>query len=432
MVDPLVHAQTAASKSVSEVPASFCPVVAIKKEPGIEEYFTAGRVLQECHDQSRQQQQDQAKTTSLERAHVCRTCGASYASRFGLHRHLQSSHSGVKYACSICGQQRKRKDYLKTHFQKDHQIFSSFNDFTKIVTATAATHLPRPEESQTSADSAAFPQVAEQALQKRRDEVSQREQRVKIRESEVSAREAAQKQAAQAIKDERAALEREWAEFEAAKTRHGQAAASDTSALQRQLIGMNSRETGKQLQLSFTPKPRRPLVNRRTQTDLVTPVKMETNTTQTDIPEWADSSAQTDVPECTDSSAQTDIPECTDSSTQNTSLEATEEVLKRDLALSSDDEDMPRSKTRRRIIFREDSDSDDDDQPLFGQLRTPEKAASASSPATVLTPVRAPPASSPPALPVKGSSTSSLLESMEEDGVGLLDYSYDPDSDLEL
>lgn len=84
--------------------------------PPLEEYFTRQSSLQQQMDTRRVQCQsvpwEEFKCTKP-------MCGATYATKQGLKRHLDN-YRGVQFICTLCGQARKRMDYLKIHFQKDH------------------------------------------------------------------------------------------------------------------------------------------------------------------------------------------------------------------------------------------------------------------------------------------------------------------------
>ena len=62
---------------------------------------------------------------------ICPVCTTMLKDMSTAKRHYQSSHGGVVFVCELCKAELKRKDKLKEHLMKKHELSS---DTAKVIT----------------------------------------------------------------------------------------------------------------------------------------------------------------------------------------------------------------------------------------------------------------------------------------------------------
>lgn len=63
---------------------------------------------------------------------ICPVCKSEHKDMQRAKRHFDSAHSGVVFECEMCGCRQNRKDNMKTHLMKKHQLST---DIVAIVAA---------------------------------------------------------------------------------------------------------------------------------------------------------------------------------------------------------------------------------------------------------------------------------------------------------
>ena len=331
-----------------------------RQQPPLDQYFTAGKILQEKHNANRPESstsdvrrivkstrnrasKPKSQTQSIEvkqDTFVCSTCNAEYASRYGLKRHEEAKHVGVKYRCSLCTSIFTRHDYAKTHLAKEHQITEKSHNY--IISSTTQPRSATRDENKVT------------TLEDREMEVRHREEIVRRKERRL-------KENNETLRVERNAVELEWQKIEAAKERQAKARSwsTNTDSLQRQLYCYNSREDA-QVAAGVIGKKNCHATTQTSPTRESTPMDTISTGVQT-LMNTTSTSAQTEK-STVDSETQTEIVSFhmavgeTQTSPEEPSLSVAR-TLAQDLELSDSEDDL-------KDDSKDDSEEDSEDVPL--------------------------------------------------------------------